>query len=433
MSRVYYRYEEGDDYDEIFGDREVEGEVLVRRNLSITAGKLRRIGTPQGTFRRSRSDDWSRGWPTSRRSSRAGRAPRCVPESYHRPGELGIGDDDLREDKHLSEITALIDPRQFELISKPTSGLVVIQGGAGSGKTTIGLHRLAYLAFQDSRSASAPTRCWSSSSTTHSFATSRACFPALGVEDVPVQTFQSWAEQQRRCTIPKLTDTLRGGHPDPRRSDEEAPRDAQGDRRSTSPSSPSESRRRFSSEAKSGLEGGSARASRVWRRQRERATRRAARAARFSWLTRPGRGCERGRAWRPPRVERICQRWLGAHSRRGDGVGGPRHRQGSASFDAFANGGARARSATRSSSGRTPGVAGTRRASCSPMKRHSKTTGERISNIGVDGADEDEPPALDREDDALLLRVYQALRGPLTGRRRRCWSTSTSSSTRRRT
>ena len=71
------------------------------------------------------------------------------PESYHRPGELGIGDDDLREDKHLSEITALIDPRQFELISKPTSGLVVIQGGAGSGKTTIGLHRLAYLAFQD--------------------------------------------------------------------------------------------------------------------------------------------------------------------------------------------------------------------------------------------------------------------------------------------
>ncbi len=39
VSRVYYRYEEGDDYDEIFGDREVEGEVLIRRNLSITGGK----------------------------------------------------------------------------------------------------------------------------------------------------------------------------------------------------------------------------------------------------------------------------------------------------------------------------------------------------------------------------------------------------------
>ena len=51
----------------------------------------------------------------------------------------------------MKEITPLIDPRQFELITRPDSGLVVIQGGAGSGKTTIGLHRLAYLAYQDPR------------------------------------------------------------------------------------------------------------------------------------------------------------------------------------------------------------------------------------------------------------------------------------------
>ena len=67
--------------------------------------------------------------------------------------ELGIGDEDLREDKHLSEITALIDPRQFELISKPTSGLVVIQGGAGSGKTTTLYSCLRHLA------SASPPRC----------------------------------------------------------------------------------------------------------------------------------------------------------------------------------------------------------------------------------------------------------------------------------
>ena len=50
-------------------------------------------------------------------------------------------------DRHLPEIAALIDPRQFELITAPDAGLVVIQGGAGSGKTTIGLHRMAYLAY----------------------------------------------------------------------------------------------------------------------------------------------------------------------------------------------------------------------------------------------------------------------------------------------
>ena len=51
VSRLYYRYEEGDEYDEEFGGREVEGEILVRRNVAITGGELRRIGAPQGTFR----------------------------------------------------------------------------------------------------------------------------------------------------------------------------------------------------------------------------------------------------------------------------------------------------------------------------------------------------------------------------------------------
>ena len=54
-------------------------------------------------------------------------------------------------ERFLPAIAALIDPRQFELISRPTSGLIVVQGSAGSGKTTIGLHRIAYLAFTDPR------------------------------------------------------------------------------------------------------------------------------------------------------------------------------------------------------------------------------------------------------------------------------------------
>jgi DNA helicase-2/ATP-dependent DNA helicase PcrA len=37
--------------------------------------------------------------------------------------------------------------------------------------------------------------------------------------------------------------------------------------------------------------------------------------------------------------------------------------------------------------------------------------------VGADGVDEDEPAELDREDDALLLRLFQTLRGPLSGRR----------------
>src|SRR3546814_15600036 len=42
ISRIYYRYEEGDDYEEEIAGRRVEGFVEARRNISIARGNLRR-------------------------------------------------------------------------------------------------------------------------------------------------------------------------------------------------------------------------------------------------------------------------------------------------------------------------------------------------------------------------------------------------------
>src|ERR1041384_2143132 len=58
VSRIYYRYEEGDDYEEEIAGRRVEGVVEVRRNVSITRGALRRIGAPQGTFIKDARGNW---------------------------------------------------------------------------------------------------------------------------------------------------------------------------------------------------------------------------------------------------------------------------------------------------------------------------------------------------------------------------------------
>ena len=58
ISRIYYRYEEGDDYEEEIAGRRVDGVVSVRRNISIFGGKLRRIGAPQGTFVRDVRNVW---------------------------------------------------------------------------------------------------------------------------------------------------------------------------------------------------------------------------------------------------------------------------------------------------------------------------------------------------------------------------------------
>src|SRR5262249_22589432 len=202
VSRVYYRYEEGDDYDEVFGGKEVQGAVLVRRSVSIARKKLRRITSPQGSFRRGDDSEW-RPMAVTATHLTGGQGAAMRPESHHRPGQLGAGVEDGREDRHLAEITALIDPRQFELISKPSSGLVVIQGGAGSGKTTIGLHRLAYLAFQD-RGRFAPKNMLVVVFNDPLVRYISRVLPALGVEGVAVTTYERWSEELRNRHLPRL-------------------------------------------------------------------------------------------------------------------------------------------------------------------------------------------------------------------------------------
>ena len=152
VSRIYYRYEEGDDYDEQFGDRDVEGVVEARRTLTIDSAILTRISCPQGVLVSDGSGRWhkDRRAPLAQLSGGQGKASR--PPPLRRGGkQSSLGAESLlkmRADKHLPEVAALIDPTQFELITQPESGLVVLQGGAGTGKTTVALHRVAYLNYQ---------------------------------------------------------------------------------------------------------------------------------------------------------------------------------------------------------------------------------------------------------------------------------------------
>lgn len=210
VSRIYYRYEEGDDYEESFGGRPVSGVVEARRTVSIVNGELRRITWATGSVARKADGTWVI-IPTDHRPTLAGGAGVAArPPSSHEPppkfepGRLGVaGDDNLREDKHLREITALIDRTQFELITSPESGIVILQGGAGSGKTTVALHRAAYLHFQDPSVFSPKKMAVVVKSEPLTEYISRV-LPSLDVPGTPVVTLKGWMDRTRKKVLPEL-------------------------------------------------------------------------------------------------------------------------------------------------------------------------------------------------------------------------------------
>jgi DNA helicase II / ATP-dependent DNA helicase PcrA len=200
VSRIYYRYEEGDDYEEEIAGRRAEGFVEARRNVSIHKGNLRRVGAPQGTFLKDSRGNWIQavGQIAPVLHGGMGKAARPVAATGQK-GKLGIHHGAARADKSLPEIAALIDKEQFELITQPSSGIVVIQGGAGSGKTTVALHRVAYLNFQDPRrfNPRATLVVVPSQALVRYVA---GVLPSLGVPGVPVITYTGWARNMRlRC------------------------------------------------------------------------------------------------------------------------------------------------------------------------------------------------------------------------------------------
>ncbi len=201
ISRVFYRYRQGERYEEEFAGREHVGEVLARRTVAIHDEALDRIEAPEGTFvvdplaaggwRQLRSE-------TPRLAGGEASALRAHGLARSEGGRLGIGSDraGLRRDKHLPEITRLIDPAQFELITRPQAGFVVVRGSAGSGKTTVALHRIAYLAYDDPEINSSRTLFLTLSPGLRNYVSH--VLPALGVAGVRIRTYGEWAAAERR-------------------------------------------------------------------------------------------------------------------------------------------------------------------------------------------------------------------------------------------
>jgi DNA helicase-2/ATP-dependent DNA helicase PcrA len=214
VSRVFYRYQQGELYEEEFGGRLVQGEVLARRTVTIVASRLQRVEAPEGSFQRDPEDPER--W-VEREGSRlqggegaAVRAHRIGSPQGRRLGTDPSGAQH-RTDKRLPDIAGLLDPAQFELISRNAPGLLVVRGSAGSGKTTVALHRIAYLAYQDRRIDSPRTLFLTFSPALRNYVAH--VLPALGVTRVQLRTFEEWASAQRGRVLPRLPRTHRDDTP----------------------------------------------------------------------------------------------------------------------------------------------------------------------------------------------------------------------------
>ncbi len=190
VAQIFYRYREGDAYEETFPGRVAEGVVEARRIVVIADGVLARIIGDGVVLARDHEGRWQRSGRESVALSLGGAGTAA------RPGALGVGAGAGGATGPL-DVTAMLDAEQFAAISAPAGEALLVLGSAGSGKTTVALHRLAHIAARDPRNYPL-SRVGVVVPEEGLARLSRRLLSPLGVGKAQVKTLDAWAHDLAR-------------------------------------------------------------------------------------------------------------------------------------------------------------------------------------------------------------------------------------------
>jgi DNA helicase-2/ATP-dependent DNA helicase PcrA len=174
ISKLYYEYKEGDSYlEEILG-RERSGTVTLRNRIDVERGNLKAVHNRFGTFY------WN-------------------PKSGSWEATSGNAHRRKTTDSQLPEILSLISAEQFRSITVDADTAILIQGVAGSGKTTVAIHRLAWL-LHNENSPLQPNECVFLMLSPALRRYVENSLPSAGIKGIGVRTYHEWAAR----TLKKL-------------------------------------------------------------------------------------------------------------------------------------------------------------------------------------------------------------------------------------
>lgn len=170
---------------------DIQGEVLLRRALAIRRKELERIDDLFDV----RGDEFVTGKTVST-------ATQVVDDEV--PAKRSITDPDIyfrqilegRTGRGLREVVASIQERQNELMRSDAEQILIIQGAAGSGKTTIALHRIAILLHSiESQQRREYRRLLVIGPNELFLDFISQVLPSLNISGVRQQTFADWASE----------------------------------------------------------------------------------------------------------------------------------------------------------------------------------------------------------------------------------------------